>query len=192
VDAVSWAQVVSPLVAAAGIIAAVVWAVRDRRDADDAASQDRWEAYRAANEERQASARLAATQHQSDLMLRVALAFERHQSGDPLAGADCKALLLAVGQRLPVTRLLYLGEPAWLPEDGPRIEAIASFYGLPVNAELARREIRHELQGTQFVVYSSDGAADQPVLPGLLNALPDGEQRQLRLRLRHAPRHARR
>ena len=191
-DAVSWAQVTSPLVAAAGIIAAVVWAVRDRRGADEQASRDRWDAYRAAVDERQANARLATSRHQADLMLRVALAFERHQSGDALAGADCKALLLAVEQRLPVTRLLYLGESAWLPEDEPRVEAIASFYGLPVSAELARREIRHELQGTQFVIYSSDGASDRPALPGTLSLLPDGEPRQLRLRLRHAARHARR
>jgi hypothetical protein len=88
--------------------------------------------------------------------------------------------------------LLYLGESAWLPEDEPRIDAIASFYGLPVGVELARREIRHELQGTQFVVYSSDGAADQPALAGSAAALPEGVPRQLRLRLRHAPRHARR
>lgn len=192
-DVVEWAQVASTLVSAGGIIAVVRWAVVDRRRADERAEEARLEQLVQAQESRAYSQRLAAQGADAELVLRVALSFERHQAGDPTAAAECKALLLAVRDRLPVTRLFYLGGAGWQPADNPRIEALANFYGLPVGADLARREIRHELQGTAFTIHGGQNGG--PPLPAAeptpsLPPLPDG-RRQLLLRMRKPGRHAR-
>jgi hypothetical protein len=191
VDAVSWAQVASPLVSAAGIAAVVVWAVGERRRNDRRAQQDGWEAYRVLQEDRRHARETASARYQVDLVQRVAIAFERHQAGASYAAAECRALLLGIEQRLPVTRFVYLGKAAWQPDDASRIQAIAAFYNLPVGPDLARLELRHELQGSQLTVYTSNGAAETHELPPPTMAVTDAGPRHLTFRLKRAGRHAR-
>lgn len=128
-------------------------------------------------------------------MLRVSAAFERHQAGDPLAAAECKAVLLAVNQRLPVARLFYLGLTGWQPDDASRIEAIAAFYQLPIGPDLVRHELRHELQGTPFMLNTPEAGSNGRRLPAHkprveANKANGHERRQLTFRLKRASKHA--
>jgi hypothetical protein len=196
-DAVAWAEIVSPVVSAAAVIAVIGWVATDRRRADRQAAHDRWEIARITEEDRRYADISAAKRQEQELIFRVALAFERHQAGDQLALAECRTFLLAVGNRLPVTRAYYLGTTAWQPDDGVRIEALSSLYDLPVGPLLARRELQQELQGVNVTIDLRDGqpagwkltgdqlAAERGITDG------DGENRELRLRLRRMPKHAR-
>src|SRR5450432_1758 len=164
-DAVSWAEIVSPIVSACGVIAVLIWSSIDRRRADERATEDRWEAYRRATEDRFQAHKAEAVRHDVDVAIRIALAFERHQAGDALAAAECRALLLGVTGWLPVTRQIYLGDLGQQPDDVSRIEAATSFYGMGVGTELARIEIRQQIQGQQFALYNPDSGADMPDAP---------------------------
>jgi hypothetical protein len=189
VDAAGWAQVISPVASACVVVATVGWAVAERRRADDRANEDRYEAYQKSEQDRHQAEKLASATREANLLVQIAVSFERHQAGDAIAAGECRALLLAVGRRLPVTRLLYLGIAGWRPEDNPRIEELAGFYELPVSVELARHELRHELQGTQFTLFSENGAGDTD----LSSLVPFGNgHRELLLRVRKPGKHIRR
>lgn len=191
-DAVAWAQIASPLVAAVGIVAVVGWATVDRRRAEEREEEFRRQVTLRAEEDYRAAERAKAADREFELMLRVSAAFERHQAGDPLAAAECRAVLLALNQRLPVTRLFYLGLTGWQPDDASRIDAIAGFYQLPIGADLVRHELRHELQGTPFMLNTSDGGTNGRRLPARkpLAAANGHERRQLTFRLKRASKHA--
>jgi hypothetical protein len=199
-DAVAWAEIVSPVVSAAAVIAVIGWVATDRRRADRQAARDRWEIARITEEDRRYADISASKRQEQELIFRVALAFERHQAGDQLALAECRTFLLAVGNRLPVTRAYYLGTTAWQADDGVRIEALSSMYDLPVGPLLARRELQQELQGVNVTIDLRDGQPAGWKLTGAQlaagHAIADGadgadDNRELRLRLRRMPKHAR-
>jgi hypothetical protein len=214
-DATAWAQIVSPVVSAAAVIAVICWVAVDRRRADRQAARDRWEIARITEEDRRYADISASKRQEQELIFRVALAFERHQAGDQLALAECRTFLLAAGHRLPVTRAYYLGTTTWQPDDGARIEALSSMYGLPVGPLLSRRELQQELQGVNVTIDLRDGqpagwqltnaklAADHAITDGAENAAArsaadadddgdaDSDHRELWLRLRRMPKHAR-
>jgi hypothetical protein len=194
-DAVAWAEIVSPAVSAAAVIAVLGWVAADRRRSERRAARDRWEIARITEDDRRYAELAANRRQQQELIFRVALAFERHQAGDHLALAECRTFLLAVGDRLPVTRALYLGTTAWQPDDGVRIDAFSRMHDLPVGPLLARRELQHELQGVNVTIDLRDG---QPAGWKLTSAqiasdrgISAGDYRELRLRLRRMPKHAR-
>ncbi|HET9187849.1 MAG TPA: hypothetical protein VFN80_07835 [Acidothermaceae bacterium] len=194
-DAVAWAEIISPVVSAVAVIAVIGWVAADRRRAERQAAHDRWEIARVTEEDRR-YAELAANRRQSqELVFRVALAFERHQAGDKLALAETRTFLLAVGDRLPVTRAYYLGTTAWQPDDGVRIEAFSRMYNLPVGPLLARRELQQELQGVNVTIDLRDGQPAGWKLTGEQlaeeRAIGSAEERELKLRLRRMPKHAR-
>ena len=193
-DAVAWAEIISPVVSAAAVIAVIGWVATDRRRAERQAARDRWEIARVTEEDRRYAEFSADRRQKQELIFRVALAFERHQAGDQLALAECRTFLLAAGDRLPVTRAYYLGTTAWQPDDGVRIDAFSRMYDLPVGPLLARRELQHELQGADMTIDLRDGhpAAGKLTGPQLANdrAISAGDYRELRLRVRPMPKHA--
>lgn len=193
-DAVAWAQIVSPVVSAAAVIAVIGWVAADRRRAERQAARDRWEIARITEEDRRYADLAASQRQEQELIFRVALAFERHQGGDTLAQAECRTFLLAVGDRLPVTRALYLGTTAWQPDDGVRIDAFSRMYDLPVGPLLARRELQQELQGVNVTIDLRDGHPAGWKLTSAQIAsergITAGDYRELRLRLRRMPKHA--
>ncbi len=194
-DAVAWAEIVSPVVSAVAVVAVIGWVAADRRRSERQAAHDRWEIARITEEDRRFADLAANRRQEQELIFRVALAFERHQAGDQLALAECRTFLLAVGDRLPVTRAYYLGTSAWQPDDGLRIDAFARMYDLPVGPLLARRELQQELQGANLTIDLRDG---QPAGWKLTSeqladerGIDAGDPRELRLRLRRMPKHAR-
>ncbi len=193
-DAVAWAEIISPAVSAAAVVALICWVSGDRRRAERQAARDRWEIARITEEDRRYAELAADRRQEQELIFRIALAFERHQAGDQLAMAECRTFLLAVRDRLPVTRAYYLGTTAWQPDDGVRIDAFSRMYDLPVGPLLARRELQHELQGVNMTIDLRDGqpASWKLTGPQLANerGITGGDFRELRLRVRPMPKHA--
>lgn len=138
--------------AAAGIAIALVtswWALRS-------SSENRWQLYNQSERNRRQASKQAAVQHDVNLALRMAVAYERHQAGDVGAAAEMRGLLLAQRGVLPLARRLYLGEPFTEADDDSKIEAMCAGLGKEPTFELVRVELDLHLQGVKHALYGAD------------------------------------